>query len=341
MAIFWGNRVRAALLASLFSATPCFAQPTQAATDEERAAARSLAEQGASAYGDKRFQDAVDLFSRAERVIHSPVHLLFIARANAELGALVKAQEAYVKITREELGPDAPDAFQSAATEAAAELEVLRPRIPKLTVHIQGAEASEPQLLIDGEAVPAALIGVPIPVDPGRRKLEARADGMQPASQEVAVGEGQTAELELVLTPVPVVESDALETPAPADAVQDDGGGQTMRYLAYGAFGVGAVGLGVGTVFLLSASSADEDANDLFDGCDPGCSEAEQIKISELDDDAASDRTLSLTGFIVGGVGVGAGVALLLLSSGDESASNEPRVTPWIGYKSVGVSGTF
>ncbi len=344
MAITWGHCVRAAVLTALLgTANTCYTEPAWAATDEERAAARSLAEQGIAAFSEQRFQDAVDLFSRAETVVHSPVHLLYIARASAQLGNLVKAQEAYVKITREELPADAPDAFKSASSDAATELETLRPRIPHLTVHIKGAGDAQPELFIDGEPVPPALVGVPMPVDPGNRKLEARAEGTTPATQEVALAEGQKAELDLELTPaVPAEPEPVVAEPVAPPPKESSGGNDTLRYASYGAFGVGAIGLIAGGVFAYKASSTQGDADDLFSECDPDCTSAQQKEIADLDDDAASDGTLSLTGFIVGGVGVGAGVVLYLLSSGDdESATNEPRITPWIGYNSAGIAGTF
>lgn len=322
----------------------------QAATDEERAAARSLAQQGSDAFSAKRYADAVDMFERAESLIHSPVHLLYIARASVELGRLVKAQEAYIKISREQLAADAPPAFHKAVDQANAELEALRPRIASAKVKISGAEQATPQLLVDGQPVPAVLVGVPIPLDPGTHHFEARADGMTAAAADLTVAEGHQGELELVLVPAPNAPaqpaSGANPPPAPAhDAARDSGNADVLRYSAYGAFGLGAVGLGLGTVFALDASSKSKDADDRFDACSAmgGCSTAEQSEIKGIDDDAASSRALGITGFVVGGVGVAAGITLLVLASGedDETASTAPRVTPWVGWGSAGLSGSF
>ena len=71
--------------------------PVYAQTDEARAGARSLATEGATAFSDGRFKDAVELFSKAESLVHAPPHLLFIARASTKLGQFVKAREAYEK----------------------------------------------------------------------------------------------------------------------------------------------------------------------------------------------------------------------------------------------------
>src|SRR5262245_55707147 len=44
----------------------------QAQSDEERAGARAAAQEGASAFREKRWSDAIDLFTRAESLVHSP-----------------------------------------------------------------------------------------------------------------------------------------------------------------------------------------------------------------------------------------------------------------------------
>src|SRR5882672_8884200 len=87
----------AALVGSLAVSQTAFAQ-----TDEQRSGARAAATQGAQAFSEKRWADAIDLFTRAESLVHSPVHLLYLARAYEKLGSLVKARESYIKITNEE-----------------------------------------------------------------------------------------------------------------------------------------------------------------------------------------------------------------------------------------------
>jgi hypothetical protein len=104
-----------------------------AQTDQERAGARAAATQGAEAFSQKRYADAVDLFTRAESLVHSPSHLLYMARSFEKLGKLVQAREAYLKITREPIGPTTPAAFKSAKDEAQSALSSLEPRVPYVT----------------------------------------------------------------------------------------------------------------------------------------------------------------------------------------------------------------
>src|SRR6195952_4861152 len=92
--------VAAALLTSvcLLAAAPC----ALAQTDDDRAGARVAATEGVKASNEKRWADAADLFTRAESLVHSPVHLLFKARALIQLGQLVKARETLLEINREQ-----------------------------------------------------------------------------------------------------------------------------------------------------------------------------------------------------------------------------------------------
>jgi hypothetical protein len=83
-------------------------------------------------------------------------------------------------------------------------------------------------------------------------------------------------------------------------------GANGMRIASYGALGLGVVGVGLGTVFIIQAGSTQKEADDLCpsEPCDP----ARKPEIDKKDDDAASQRTLALVGYGVGGVARSAGI---------------------------------
>src|SRR4051794_4053633 len=93
--------VAALLTLSIAASHVAFTYVARAQTDEERAAARAAATEGAKAYDEKRYGDAVELFLKAESLLHAPPHLLYLARSYEKLGKLVKAQETYSKLTHE------------------------------------------------------------------------------------------------------------------------------------------------------------------------------------------------------------------------------------------------
>lgn len=350
-----GTRASALALALLFVALPAAAQ-----TEEEIAGARSAATQGVKAFEAGDYAQAVDLFQRAESLVHAPPHLLYMARGHEKLGHLVTARELYNKIIRETLPPSAPQAFRDAQTAAAEEIRAVEPRLARLTVTVAVAPGVVPVVTMDGKEVPAALLGVARPVDPGEHVVEAKAEGYLPAQQTAALTEGGTGTLELKLQvdpnaavavppePAPAVQPQPVSGPSatPQDTAPQSRGG--LRTPAYISFGVGAVGLGIGVLYTLKSSSKRSDANELYDECasrgvDGKCKEEDPLsdEIASLDDEAGSAQTLAIVGYAVGGLGVAAGVTLLLLDRQGAESASKPRIVPWVGYQSAGVSGTF
>jgi hypothetical protein len=315
-----------------------------AVTDEERAAARAAAGQGADAFDASKWQEAVDLFSRAEAVVHSPIHLLFIGRAQTKLGHWVKAYEAFNRIKREGAPADAPPAVKKAVEEGSAELAQLEPQLPYVAVSVKNP-SGQVEVKMDGTVVPPALLGLMRPVDPGQHQFQA-SNGQ--ASSEVVTADIKPASrqnVELVLgaatAPTPAVAT----TPdpsfaAPPPATDESGTKSGLRIGSYAAFGVGAAGLAVGTVFLLKHLGTKDDADKICPT--KSCPLEKQAEQKAKDDDAASQGTLAVIGYAVGGAGIAAGVTLLILSSGSkDSAEHEPSIRPYIGYQTAGVVGRF
>jgi hypothetical protein len=343
----WNQRVQfrwvirlAFVLATLMLAPRAFSQ-----SEEEVAGARSAATGGAKAFESGQYAQAIDLFSRAESLVHAPPHLLYLARSHAKLGHLVAAQEAYLKITREKLAGDAPDAFKDAQAKAREELAALEPRIPSLTITLKGEGAEGAVVTMDDVKVPAALVGVPHPVDPGQHELVASGNGVKSQPANVSLAEGAKQSVELTLEPAPGAtapgepaaggsESGAIDTGAAPS------GGNGMRIGAYVALGVGVVGLAAGTVFALSAKSKFNDADAICNLPNGACPPNRQADVQKLDDDGKSAKTLATVGFVVGGVGLATGVTLLILS-GKHEQEQAAGIRPWVGLGSAGVSGRF
>ena len=241
-----------------------------AQTDEQKASARSLATQGFEAFTAQRWADAADLFSRAESLVHSVTHLVYVARALEKQGKLVKARETYLKVTRETLDANAPPAAKQAQQDATSELAQLEPRIPMLQVTLENAPAdAQVSVTIDGTPLPPALIGVQGPVDPGNHELVATAPGMQSGPVKVDVAEGSKQTATLRLEPA----SGAAPSSTPSDGATgsastelDTGGMRPMMLTGFIALGVGVVGLGAGTFFAIQSSNKTSEWHDLCAG---------------------------------------------------------------------------
>jgi hypothetical protein len=126
-----------------------------------------------------------------------------------------------------------------------------------------------------------------------------------------------------------------------------------MRIGSYVGFGVGVVGLALGTVFVIKSSSNRSDANKATTelertyGCSatgghPACDATtpEAAKVAGLDKDAKNAKTIGIVGYIVGGVGVATGVTLFVLSS-HKDESSAAYVAPYLGFGAAGVRGAF
>jgi hypothetical protein len=314
------------------------------------------------AYNEGRWQDTVDLFDRAEALIDAPTHLLYSARAHAKLHHYIKARELYLRITRQQLAADAPKAFVKAQASALQELKDVEPHIGQLTITVRGPDPKVAQVTLDGNAVHSALIGVARPIDPGEHQVHAQAPGFGPQTKKITVDDGGkvSVTLELALGATTAVEpappgaappSQAILPPpgggaAPTPDAASTNGPNTQRIAAYVAFGVGAVGLGVGTAFGLSSKSKRSQADDAFQQCggETGCMNDNPLaqQVSSLDDSARTHKTISIVGFVAGGLGVGAGVALFVLSRRhDDAPASSWSVTPRIGLGNAAITGTF
>lgn len=320
-----------------------------AQTDEERAGARALAEQGGTAFDEGRWADAVDLFTRAQSVIDAPPHLLYIARAQEKQGNLVQAMEAYIKVTRSELEDDAPSAFVQAKADAARELAALTPRLPHVTVTVSGEQASEDVVVyVDGEPLPAAFVGVKRPANPGKHSYSASGETLEAPEVTIAVNEGGEAVVELVLrkkvtaaTVAPEPAPPAPPPPAQPTDAADSGAGVNIP--AYAALGLGAVGVGVGTFFLIQRGQSSDDADALDEECRTrrACDEGDANRLDGLDEDAAKAGTYSIVGYSVGVVGVGVGLYLLLSGTNPLASAPREHVTVWASNDQLGIAGRF
>jgi hypothetical protein len=116
--------------------------------------------------------------------------------------------------------------------------------------------------------------------------------------------------------------------------------GNGLRTGSYVAFGVGAVGVALGTIFGLKAQDRYKQGNALCPEtgtCTLSSADAERR--TQFGKDGDSAKTLSIVGFVAGGVGIATGVTLFVLSS---SKKEEPaKVSAYFGPSQLGVAGSF
>jgi hypothetical protein len=321
-----------------------------AIADSNKEAVRSLSNQAATDFEQQRYEAAQDKFSRAYEIAKVPKLAVWAARANEKLGHLVTAYELYrqaLALQQNDLWKG--DAQQKAQKDAQVELEKLQPRIPKLTVVIEGVNPNEVSVKVDDEEVPNALLGVERLADPGQRKIVGK-HGDQVVSESATLAEGEKRQIVLKFrnSAAPVVSKPgAAKVPqANQDATPSNGSVPTktksenssrvsshsgsQRTWGWIGVGIGAAGVALGATTGLVVAIKYPDLNSK-------CPDRNNCNSSEVNT-YHTLRTVSPIGFIAGGVAAAAGVTLLLTSPKEKSPAN---VGLWLLPNAAGVQGEF
>ncbi len=321
----------------LFAPSVLLAPSAGAQTDHERSVTRSTAKSGIEAYREGRFEDAVELLTRAESVIHAPTHLLYIARSQAKLGRLVEAKEAYIKVINDQLDDKAPPAFVKAQEEARTELEALQGRLASLKIVVTGAERSEVQVKVDDKPLPNIALGVSTDASPGERHLVVSAPGKTTQELTVQLAEGQSETVTIELLDDASATSEEVTTAPEVTTEIEDAPRSSKKMIGFVLGGVGVAGLGVGTAFGIMTLSDAKKAREDDSLCpDEQCS-------SDGDEAISKAKTKAL----VANIGIGVGAALVavggyLVITAPKSGQEVVRLTPeGPGVAGVSLKGAF
>jgi hypothetical protein len=349
-----------ALAVALSSSLIFAAGAASAQTDQDKAAARSLATQGADALGKRQYAQALDLVSRAQALYSAPTHLLMIAQAQVGLGHYVAAQETYLKLIRMDLPATAPPAFKSAQSTGKDELAAVEGKIAQLRIILDGIGSRTATVKMDGQPVSAALIGVYQPVDPGKHDISVDVGAPAPATGAVDLGPAEKKDIHIT---VPAAAPGAVAAPVPAGPVPaggappsptptpppdtDTGGGGFFSPLRYAGIGVGAAGLVVGGVvgglFFAKSGSSASAANTLCGGPPPAvCPKSAMTAVQADESSAASQKTIAAVGLGAGGGLLAVGVVLIVVGKPKAAVpASGATVEPWFTGTAAGLRGTF
>lgn len=204
-----------------------------------------------------------------------------------------------------------------------------------IKVSVDGAD-----VLIDGRSIGKAPLEQEVFVEPGGRKVEAKIDGYEPASQTLQVGKGTTHQVSLKLKKT---------APPPPVAVTPTRPSWTVPVIVVGAsLAAASFGTGIGLFVASGAkgSEADEKLAELKRThgaipcpAAPGCSEVKDLRA-----DHDTFHNVAIGTFVLGGVFAAATVSSVFLL-GPKRSKTEPevRVAPAVGPTSRGlfVTGSF
>ena len=276
-----------------------------AQSDSERGVARELAQEGDGLQRAGRYAEALEKFERAEKIVAAPTHLVRIAECQAALGKLVEAAESYRHAQRIPVPAEAPAVLLRAEEEAQRELVALEPRVPKLTLTITPRAAVGLEVEIDGHPLNVAVVGEPIPLDPGRHEVVVRASGGAAFRGDVRLADGEVKELAVAL----------------GGGLQHGGTTNVGRPVGLVAAGAGVVGLVVGSVLGLVAKSTYDDALAYCPNGPPSPCGREGVAGGET---AHNEATAATVAFVLGGVLLAGGTTLFLVASRERAISIGP-----------------
>jgi len=298
-----------------------------AASQDDKAAAEALYESGKELLRTD-VTAACEKFAASQELDPGVGTLLYLGACYEKLGRVASAWAAFREAASYARRSGQPDR-EKTATERAQKLEA---RLPKLLIDASKSGASTLEVTRDQKPVVGALLGVPIPVDPGSHVVVVNAPGKARWQATVQLVEGQTETLAVPLLesapeaatpgarPVPEPAKPApvqpvSEPPAPKPAFS------TRAKIGIGVGAAGAVSIIVGSYFGLRAKSKWDDAKGhcVEQACDQaGVDFASSARVS---------GNVSTALFAVGVVAAGTGAVLFFTS-------------PKLGESRVGVGAT-
>jgi hypothetical protein len=196
-----GATVAAASAAALFLSSPrARAAPpsSDAPSRSELATARELFAQAERDEDAGRWQDALDKMRQVALVKLTAGVRYHIALGEEHLGLLVSALEDFEAAQDQAHLEHAEDVLSLVG----GELESLRPRVPRLALHVTPENLS-PAVTLDGRAIGPNRIGESISVNPGVHTVEVHAEGRRPAIVSVTLQERDATSLDIPLSEPP------------------------------------------------------------------------------------------------------------------------------------------
>ena len=315
-------------------ACPAHAQPT----DANAAAAEALFQDARRLAEAKKFGEACPKFLASHKLAPGVGTLLNLADCYEKNGQIASAWARFHEAIALAQRANRADR-EKIARERADKLE---PRLIKLTVT---AKDSTVEVRLDGNVLDSAVLGTPLPVDPGRHNIEASAKDKKtykltvdvsersksptveiPSLDDDSSGSSSTTTSPVSTGPTRSTGGDTVETPATTASSLS---GQQVAAIVLA--GVGVVSLGIGSYFGIQASKKWEEAkgycNTAYECLRPGV---------DLTEEAKTAGNVSTVTFILGGALVATGAILFFTSQ-----RNERKTKLGIGPGSIMVGGTF
>jgi hypothetical protein len=323
---------RALALAALFLAAtvPAVARAQAPAPGSSKVAAEALFEEGRKLVAAANYAEACPKFADSQRLDPSPGTLLNLASCWEKLGRSATAWATYREAASAANAVGRADYVATAQRHA----DALQPRLAHLTTNV--AQPLDGMVVKrDDVTVDRAEWGVAIPVDRGTHTVQASAPGHKSWASSIDVAQDGAQ----VTVAVPALEALPVEAtpppppptvfpppvpppvvpPPPSGADSSSSSGSTQRVLGVVLAGVGVVGLGLGTFFVIEAKGKYDDSLKNCHPDDPSLCNSDGVTQRN---DARSAGNIASVAFGVGAAAlVGGGILWLTAPSGGATKS--------------------
>jgi hypothetical protein len=313
--------------------------PPKGPSAADQGAAQVLFDEGRKLMDAKSYGEACGRFEGSQRLDPQPGTQFNLAACYEKLGRLASAWFTYQEAAVASAAIGREGWAQKAKDKAAA----LDPRVPKLTIlaiaPIPGFEVHR-----DGAPVASGALGVALPLDPGEHVVDATAPKKNKWQQKITITEGQRLEVKIPPLTDEAGEEPPPPPPRPLPPAPDTGSssGTGLRIGGFVALGVGGASLVVGSILGGMAAGKKNDAA-LY--CNPDLSIC-RSQGADLMASARTEAAVSTAMFVIAGLGVAAGITLIVLApKGSSAAAPAPSARLGIGspgsLMGLSLSGSF
>jgi hypothetical protein len=305
--------------------------PSDGDPNKER---REWMNKGNAEYVQKHWEAARDCYLKAWDIKHHFTIAANLADVEMKMNHFAEAV-GYLKYVL----ANVPEGQADKRSAAESQLAECRNHLTAVRVAVDVTNAT---VLVDGRDVGQTPLREDLLLEPGKHVISVTKPGYGNQTQELSA-EGNQVDVTLTLekpgpAPIPAPAPPVIQTD---HAIATNNPSNSYRIGSYISFGVGALGIGAGTFFLIRAHNTQSDSDSEYTACLPDCPAARQQHISSLDISALHQRTESAVSFIVGGVGLATGVTLLLIEPKKPAPITATYVRPWVGVGQAGLYGAF
>ena len=297
-----------------------------------------------------QFKEACDAFNGSNEADASPGTEINLALCNEKQGKLATAWGWY----RTAAGLAELRNQKDRAELARAEAAKLEPKLHKLVIAVKST--SEGLVVTrNAAAVPAAVFGTDVPIDPGDYVVEVNAKGKKPWKQTVHIGSGPGVDRVEVpaLEDAPAEAKPAGGTPGPDYSPPASGGrdGTVQRNIGFVIGGAGIVAAIVAVAVEFLAIHEDDKRKD-YDAQIKALPPGPSANRTSLEDSSSSRKSAAKSDELIAiGTGAGAvvfigvGITLILTAPSSSKAADvtKPRLYPLLGNGTtgLGLTGSF